>query len=88
MTYGRTSVVLSLLVLLSMTSCGEPSEAIDGPVATPITQQPRVLGPKALSLRGPQRADGDQVTSAGRDRQVPLASSHASGLFGASLRRG
>lgn len=40
MTYGRTSVVLSLLVLLSMTSCGEPSEAIDGPVATPITGSP------------------------------------------------
>ena len=52
MTYGRTSVVLSLLVLLSMTSCGVPTEAIDGPVAPPITGSPSeaVTSPSATEV--------------------------------------
>ena len=45
MTYGRTSVVLSLLVVLSVTSCGGPTEASDDPVATPITGSPSAAVP-------------------------------------------
>jgi hypothetical protein len=37
MIHGRTSVVVSLLVLLSTTSCGQPTEAIDGSAATPTS---------------------------------------------------
>lgn len=40
MTYGRASVVLSLLVLLSMTSCGDALEALDGAGATQTTVTP------------------------------------------------
>lgn len=40
MSHGRATVVLSLLVLLGMTSCGGTTEAVDGPVATPTTVSP------------------------------------------------
>jgi hypothetical protein len=38
--YGRSATVLSLLVLLSTTSCGGPTDAIEGPRATPTTVAP------------------------------------------------
>ena len=42
---GRTSVMLSLFVLLGTTSCGGPTEAIDGPSATPISVSPSDVVP-------------------------------------------
>ena len=45
MTYGRASVVLSLVVLLTTTSCGDPPDTVDGPGATQTTVMPSdVLG--------------------------------------------
>ena len=58
MTYRRTSVALSLLVPLSMTSCGEPTAAIDDAVATPITGSPSEAVTSTSATGVAELADG------------------------------
>jgi hypothetical protein len=58
MMHGHAPVVLSLLVLLSTTSCGEPPEALDGPIATPTTVTPSDVVASAAPTDVVPLADG------------------------------
>ena len=58
MRHGRTSVVMSLLLLLSMTSCGEPTEAVERPEATPTTVAPSEAVTSPSPAGGVPLADG------------------------------